>query len=397
MQKTTDIDRLNCRPYPGSHILTSKLWIKNRTVKSQSTAKTYAAIAISSLASILVGQSASVSQPQRPKPSAEMRRLLDAFSGTWSTTIEFNTSDNHSPARKAHGTEVWRPGPGGLSIIEDYQSTGANGEVFGLAVAWWEAAEKRYQFLRCESTGADGCIVLKREPNWENGRLALMEERQENGQKLAIKEIFFDITPTTFKQTIYQGKSARELMTIATIFATKVSAATGRTPDLPAQHPGLRIPGPAVQNNMLGTFSIKETDAGGAKVPESREVWRPGPGGYSVIEESYRADGSNDGGAFAPAWWDAQAGGQRFVFCSDKLASGCVLSKSVAKWEGEHNVYTEERVEGGKKVVSREIFQDISASSFLQLIQKGDVGGRLATTKTMRATKISAEFPIHSW
>jgi uncharacterized protein (DUF433 family) len=224
MQKGIYTDRLNAAPLTGgAQIFTSKLSKKNKTLIPQGTAKTCAAIAISSLASMLLGQPASVSQPARPRASAEMQRLLDAFSGTWSTTIKFVSSDKRSPAREPKGTEVWRRGPGGLSIIEDYQSIGVKGDVFGLAIGWWDEAGKRYQFLRCESTDSEGCHVLKREPKWEDGQLALMEERQENGLTLAIKEVFSDITPT--------------------------------------------MPGPEVQNKMLGTLIM---DWSGCPLVETR-------------------------------------------------------------------------------------------------------------------------------
>lgn len=48
--------------------------------------------------------------------------------------------------------------------------------------------------------------------------------------------------------------------------------------------------GPEVMNLMLGTWAIKSEYAPSKEMPngdtgEGIEVWRPGPGGYSVIEE----------------------------------------------------------------------------------------------------------------
>jgi hypothetical protein len=87
-------------------------------------------------------------------------------------------------------------------------------------------------------------------------------------------------------------------------------------------------------------------------------------------------------------WWDEQAGGQRFVFCANTLPDGCYLSKSVAKWEGDRNVYTEDRQEGGKKTTVGEIFEDISPNSFTQILEEGESGKELKPTVVIRATKV---------
>src|SRR6201982_3826886 len=53
----------------------------------------------------------------------------------------------------------------------------------------------------------------------------------------------------------------------------------------------LKMPGPDVQNFMLGTWSTQTTYAPSSEMPNGGaaggiEVWRPGPGGMSVMKES---------------------------------------------------------------------------------------------------------------
>jgi hypothetical protein len=49
-----------------------------------------------------------------------------------------------------------------------------------------------------------------------------MDEWQENGKMVTLKEVFSDITPTSFKQTLYQGESGGELKMFLSILAVKV-------------------------------------------------------------------------------------------------------------------------------------------------------------------------------
>ena len=156
----------------------------------------------------------------------------------------------------------------------------------------------------------------------------------------------------------------------------------------------LKLPGPDVQNLMLGTWSIKVKYEPSEKMPnggvgDGKEVWRPGPGGRSVIEELHEKNTSGELDGLAVAWWDEKEHGQRFVWCDNNEPQGCYVSKSVAKWEGNRLVWSEEVEENGKKVTKQEIFSDITPTSFLQVIQEGPAGGELKPVATIRATRLS--------
>jgi len=233
----------------------------------------------------------------------------------------------------------------------------------------------------------------------------LMKERQTHGHVFPVKEVFSDLTRTSFQRVVYQSEGG-EFRNAVAVHAARVNPDSGhirvQSPLWPAQHiRTLRMPGPAVQNRMLGTWSIRVEQSSPQKTVggtgDGTEVWWPGPGGYSVIEESYQNDANGDLEAFSPAWWGATAGGQKFVWYSSTEASGCVLLKNVAKWEGNRNVYTEQSDEGGKRVISREIFEDISESSFTQVMQKGPSAAELRTVRTMRARKVSSWYRIYDW
>jgi hypothetical protein len=160
-----------------------------------------------------------------------------------------------------------------------------------------------------------------------------------------------------------------------------------------AQAQKLKLPGPDAQNLMLGSWSIRVEYAPGPKEPKGHitqgtEVWRAGPGNFSVIEEYREKSSEGEMQGLGTAWWDEQAHGQRFVWCDNWEVHGCYLSKNVAKWEGSRLVYSEDTEDNGIKTTHQEIFSDITPSSFLQTLLVGPVGGPMKTVITIHATRI---------
>jgi hypothetical protein len=178
-------------------------------------------VALLALSSIASAQSSGAIAPS-PPPSPEIKRLVDALSGTWSITLKIEPNESLPKGGGGKGEEVWRPGPGGLSLIEDYHSTGDEGESSGLGVAWWDNNAQRYQVTWCDGGNPDGCVVIKHGAKWEGSKVVAMDEWQKNGKKVTLKEVFSDITPTSFKQTLYQGESGGELKMFMSILAAKV-------------------------------------------------------------------------------------------------------------------------------------------------------------------------------
>jgi len=179
-------------------------------------------VVLLALSSIVSGQSSGATAPPSPPPSPEIKRLVEAFSGTWSITLKIEPSESLPKGGGGKGEEVWRPGPGGLSLIEDYHSSGDEGDISGLGVAWWDNNAQRYQVTWCDSGNPDGCGIIKHGAKWEGRTVVATDEWQKNGKKTILKEVFSDFTPTSFKQTLYQGESGGELKMFMSILASKV-------------------------------------------------------------------------------------------------------------------------------------------------------------------------------
>ncbi|HXJ92238.1 MAG TPA: M28 family peptidase [Terriglobia bacterium] len=168
--------------------------------------------------------SAGIQVPGMPQPSPEMGRLVKALSGAWSIAISVEPNDRMPKVGLGNGEEVWRPGPGGLSLLEDYHSTGDEGEITGFGVAWWDASAERFQVAWCDSTNPTSCTVMKHGAKWEGEKVVALDEWDESGKGVAFKEVFSDITENSFTQILYQGEPGSELKRLVTIHATRKTA-----------------------------------------------------------------------------------------------------------------------------------------------------------------------------
>ncbi|MGH9367478.1 MAG: hypothetical protein ACRD3M_07370 [Thermoanaerobaculia bacterium] len=104
---------------------------------------------------LFVGMSAAAASAQQtekksgPQPGRQMQKLVNALSGTWSIREEYEPSEMMPNGGVGQGQEVWRAGPGGLSLVEEYRSKTSIGEVVGLSVTWWDEKAQGYQALWC--------------------------------------------------------------------------------------------------------------------------------------------------------------------------------------------------------------------------------------------------------
>ena len=160
-------------------------------------------------------------QTSAPKPGPQMEKLLRAFEGTWVIAEKLAPDPTIPNGATGEGKIVWHPGPGRYSLIEDYQSMQGDRQVTGLAVFWWDESAGGYRTIWCDSTNPGGCISFKSVARWDGAQLVLVEDYEINGKKFTFKEVFGDITPGTFTQTLYGAEVGGTLKVDQTIRATK--------------------------------------------------------------------------------------------------------------------------------------------------------------------------------
>ena len=141
----------------------------------------------------------------------EMEQLIHSFSGNWFIEFAITPTEGLPKGGKGQGQETWKPGPGKLSLIEEYHSRGDDGDNAGQGVFWWDEKLHRYQVLWCANDVPGGCVLISDGASWQGNQLVLLNQWESGGKKQMLKEVFSDITPTTFTQTIYQGENSGTL------------------------------------------------------------------------------------------------------------------------------------------------------------------------------------------
>ena len=162
-----------------------------------------------------------LSATKNPQPGPEIQKLFSMFLGTWSITEKIEPSESMPNGGRGEGEEVYRAGPGGASIIEEIHLKEATAEISSMGLAWWDAKAGGYRTIWCDGENPAGCIVMAHLAKWQRDEFVLGDEFERNGKRFEFKEVFSEITPTSFTQTLYQGEKGKELKRLLTIYATK--------------------------------------------------------------------------------------------------------------------------------------------------------------------------------
>jgi hypothetical protein len=181
----------------------------------------FLAIVKLSLSLAIADESEQKSTSTPRQSSLEMQRLFNAFLGTWQVSEKIEPSEAMPNGGAGEGTEVYRAGPGGVSIIEEIHLKQTTGEISGLGVGWWDQQAHGYRAVWCDSENPSDCILMAHLAKWKGDQFVLRDEFERNGKKFDFKEVFSEITPTSFTQTLYQGERGKELKRLLTIHATK--------------------------------------------------------------------------------------------------------------------------------------------------------------------------------
>lgn len=160
---------------------------------------------------------------QMLQPAAEMQSLAKALVGRWSITEKYEPDEWTPNGGAGKGEEVWRSGPGGFTLIEEYHSQTPGGEAFGLTLTWWDRA-KGFQGTWCNHTNPKGCDIDPGAPGpkWDGKQLTIDTEFPRGGKRFAWHEVFSDITPNSFTQTADIGESGGPMKRWVTIRGTRV-------------------------------------------------------------------------------------------------------------------------------------------------------------------------------
>lgn len=163
--------------------------------------------------------------PPMAKPSPEMTKLIKMFSGSWTTAEKFEPGPMMPKGGSSKGNAVFKPGPGGMSLIEEYSSPhGAMGPFTGRAVIWWDAKAGAYKSTWCDSMSPE-CMVGT--SKFEGDKLvSTPQEMDMGGQKMVSTGWYENITPDSFTMVLGGGPTAEQAKTFMTIVYTRQASKT---------------------------------------------------------------------------------------------------------------------------------------------------------------------------
>ncbi len=159
-------------------------------------------------------------QRPSPVPPPEMQRLSTLIVGTFDV-VEKHHARPGTPEWQASGTATYRPGPDGLSVVEDYRSTGPQGTFTAVAVVWWDVEARAFRHFECES--GEACGVVDDKGAWDGEAIVFVRQMERQGRKIALEERYDFSRADTIVITSRASINGAAPMTGMTITYTRVN------------------------------------------------------------------------------------------------------------------------------------------------------------------------------
>ncbi|HEX3321085.1 MAG TPA: hypothetical protein VHR84_10310 [Terriglobales bacterium] len=126
-------------------------------------------------------------------------------------------------------------------------------------------------------------------------------------------------------------------------------------------------------------------------VGKGEEVWRTGPGGFTLMEEEHVQAPFGEIFLFALHWWDKSTNSLHGMLCNNSGATTCNVDSyynSSLKWDGKQLVIDLRFPQGEKKMLWHEVWSRITDTSFTQTGDIREVGVPGKRVLTVQGTKV---------
>lgn len=161
-----------------------------------------------------------------PKPDPEMTKMIKMMAGNWTVTEKSDPSPMFPKGGTGKGTATMTAGPGGMSLMEKYHSTGMMGGNFnGFGTFWWDAKANAYRGVWCDTMTPGGCDSSGT-TKWDGDNLVGTMEGEMNGQTMVTKFIYTDWKPNSFVMKMESGPDANSTKEMMTITYTRAGASS---------------------------------------------------------------------------------------------------------------------------------------------------------------------------
>jgi hypothetical protein len=168
------------------------------------------------------------------KQANEMQKAIQAVQGTWTTKGVIEKSPMMPNGGTDTGTAVFKPGPGGLSMTQDYHSKGALGAFHGFSLIWFDPKDQMFHSMWCDSMTASGCADSGT-GKWDGDKIVLNTKMDVGGGKMAdVRATLGPFQGNTFQYVEEMGDNGqyKKFMTITYTKKSGAPAATKANPKL---------------------------------------------------------------------------------------------------------------------------------------------------------------------
>ena len=158
--------------------------------------------------------------PPPVKPGPEITKLIKMFSGSWTSAEKVEPSPMAPNGATGAGTATFKPGPGGMSLIEEYESPhGSMGPFRGHGVTWWDAKAGAFKGTWCDTMMSD-CMLSSMK--WQGDKLVgAPYPMDQGGQKIVMTSQYSDIKPDVITFEMGMGPTAEQAKKSMTIVYTR--------------------------------------------------------------------------------------------------------------------------------------------------------------------------------
>jgi ketosteroid isomerase-like protein len=124
------------------------------------------------------------------------------------------------------------------------------------------------------------------------------------------------------------------------------------------------------------------------------ETWRPGPGGFTLLEEEHLRMPREDVFLLGIVWWNSLTKSFQGMECQNALPYTCDVKGSLTNitmsWDGKQFIIDELETHNGQKSMWHEVWSDITPTSFTQIGESSKPGGPRKRVFTIQATRAAS-------
>ena len=163
------------------------------------------------------------------QPAPQMNKLIRDFGGTWTTEDTYEPSPLMPKGGTARSRTTFRPGPGRLSLIQEYQADGSAGKSSGLGVIWWDDKAGSFRVVWCEAgdppveSRYNGCKILAGGRKVEGDKYVDSDQIEIQGRTMAVQDVYSEFTPVSFTEVLSIGEPGGEMKPFLRIKYRKVA------------------------------------------------------------------------------------------------------------------------------------------------------------------------------